>query len=137
MRERRRRPEMQPAETVEPPILRGDILWICCDPAIGAEPRKTRTCIVVSNDIANRFSQAITVVPTQAYSAERAERAYMTDLRRPRSTLTEARVANASMVMTYDRSRVAKRAGKVTRQTLEAIDRALAMHLGLALAGSP
>src|ERR1700759_1679486 len=87
------------ADITDPPILRGDILWINCDPSIGAEPRKTRTCVVVSNDIANRFGQAITVVPTQSYTAERAERAYMTDLRHPRSTLTEDRVANASMVM--------------------------------------
>jgi mRNA interferase MazF len=135
-RKRQRRPAASGAGPIEPPILRGDILWICCDPSVGAEPRKTRTCIVVSNDIANRFGQAITVVPTQAYTAERAGRAYMTDLRHPRSTLTEDRVANASMVMTYDRTRVAKRAGKVTPQTLEDIDRALAMHLGLVLAGS-
>jgi mRNA-degrading endonuclease toxin of MazEF toxin-antitoxin module len=69
----------------EPLIVRGDILWICCDPSVGTEPRKTRTCVVVSNNIANRFGQAITVVPTQAYSAERAERGYMADLRHPRS----------------------------------------------------
>lgn len=135
--ERRQRPAVQSARPIEPPILRGDILWICCDPSVGAEPRKTRTCIVVSNDIANRFGQTITVIPTQAYSAERAERAYMTDLRHPRSTLTEARVANASMVMTYDKTRVAKRAGKVTPQTLDDIDHALAMHLALVLVGGP
>jgi mRNA interferase MazF len=119
------------ADVAELPILRGDILWINCNPSIGAEPRKTRTCVVVSNDIANRFGQVITVVPTQAYNSERAKRAYMTDLRQPRSTLTEPRVANASMIMTYDRERIAKRAGKVTRQTLADIDRALAIHLGL------
>lgn len=120
----------------EPPIVRGDILWICCDPSVGAEPRKTRTCVVVSNNIANRYGQVLTVVPTQAYSAERAEREYMADLRHPRSTLREARVANASMVMTYDRARVTRRAGKVAPETLDDIDRALAIHLALPLAGS-
>lgn len=134
-RERRR---AEPPDDVppEPPIVRGDILWICCDPSIGAEPRKTRTCVVVSNNVANRFGQAITVVPTQAYSVERARRAYMTDLRRPRSTLREARVANASMVMTYDRARVTRRAGKVAPEALDDIDRALAMHLALPLVRS-
>jgi mRNA interferase MazF len=131
----RRRPEVERAAPLELPIARGDILWINCDRSVGAEPRKTRTCVVVSNDIANRFGQTITVIPTQAYSAARAGRAYMTDLRRPRSTLVEDRVANASMVMTYDRMRVATRAGKVTSQTLEDIDRGLAVHL--ALAGLP
>lgn len=120
----------------EPPIARGDILWICCDPSVGAEPRKTRTCVVVSNNIANRYGQAVTVVPTQAYSAERAERAYMADLRHPRSTLRDGRIANASMVMTYDRTRVTRRAGRVSPEALADIDRALAMHLGLSLAGS-
>lgn len=112
-------------------IRRGDVLWICCDPSIGAEPRKTRTCVVVSNDIANRFGQAVTVVATQSYTAERAERGYVADLRRPRSTLTDDRVANASMVMTYDRARVVSRAGRVAAETLRQIERALSVHLGL------
>jgi mRNA interferase MazF len=126
-----------PNDALDAPIRRGDILWMNCDPSVGAEPLKIRTCVVVSNDIANRFGQTITVIPTQEYSAERAERAYMTDLRHPRSTLAENRVANASMIMTYDRIRVARRAGKVTTQTLEHIDRGLAVHLALDLRGSP
>src|SRR5258706_3051951 len=95
-------------------IHRGDILWIQCDPSIGVEPQKIRTCVVVSNDIANQYGQAVTVVPTQAYTAERARRAYMVDLRKPRSDLEEARVANGSMIMTYDRRRVVKRAGRIS-----------------------
>lgn len=125
------------SEVVEQPIQRGDVLWIRCDPSVGAEPAKTRTCVVVSNNIANRFGQVITVIPTQAYSAERAERSYMTDLRRPHSTLLQDRVANASMIMTYDRKRVAARAGKVTPQALHDIDRALAVHLALAAPRAP
>jgi hypothetical protein len=40
------------------------------------------------------------------------------------------------MIMTYDRARVTAQAGKVTAQTLEDIDRALAVHLALTLAGA-
>ena len=112
-------------------VRRGDILWICCDPSVGVEPKKTRTCVVISNDIANRYGQTVTVVPTQRYSAERAARAYMVDLRKPRSSLIDARVANASMVMTYDRGRLASRAGRVSPDAMKALGAALAMHLGL------
>ena len=112
-------------------VRRGDVLWVQCDPSIGVEPRKVRTCVVVSNDIANRYGGAVTVVPTQAYSAERAARAYMVDLRVPRSNLKDARVANASMVMTYDRSRVVRRGGRVSPDAQHDLDRALAIHLGL------
>lgn len=110
---------------------RGDVLWIQCEPSVGVEPRKLRTCVVVSNDLANRYGQALTVVPTQAYTSECAERDYIVDLRTPRSTLNKPRVANASMVMTYDRCRVVKRAGRITPETQQAIDRALGIHLGL------
>lgn len=110
---------------------RGDVLWVQCEPSVGVEPRKLRTCVVVSNDIANQFGQAVTVVPTQTYSQERAARAFMVDLRKPRSTLDKPRVANASMIMTYDRRRIVKRAGRVSTDTRKAIDAALCMHLGL------
>lgn len=119
------------AERAPAEYRRGDVLWINCDPSVGVAPRKIRTCVVVSNDVANRFGQAVTVVPTQRYSAERAARAYVTDLRAPRSTLKADRVANASMVMTYGRARVVARAGRLAPDTLRALDRALALHLGL------
>lgn len=61
-----------------------------------------------------------------------AARAFMTDLRAPRSTLELPRVANASMVMTYDRARVTGRAGRVTADSMRLIERALSIHLGLA-----
>ena len=112
-------------------IHRGDILWIQCDPSVGVEPQKIRTCVVVSNDIANQHGQAITIVPTQVYTTERVRRAYMVDLRKPRSDLKESRVANASMIMTYDRRRVIKRAGRITRETQDSLDQALSLHLGL------
>jgi mRNA interferase MazF len=121
---------MKAREPIE--FRRGDVLWIQCDPSVGVEPRKTRTCIVVSNDVANRYGQAVTVVPTQTFTSDRASRAYMVDLRSPRSTLRDARIANASMIMTYDRDRVVARAGRIGTETQRALDRALGMHLGLA-----
>lgn len=114
-----------------PEFRRGDILWIDCDPSIGAEPRKTRTCVVVSNDLANRHGATVTVIPTLSYNESRAQRPFMVDLRRPRSTMAAPRVANASFITTYDRRRVRTRAGRVSLETMKAIERALAVHLAL------
>jgi mRNA interferase MazF len=120
---------MKRSEPIDP--RRGDIIWLDCDPSVGVAPKKARTCVVVSNDIANRYGQAITVVPTQRYTAERARRAYMVDLRRPRSSIEEQRVANASMIMTYDRRRAVSKAGRISPDAQRALDAALALHLGL------
>ena len=114
-------------------LRRGDVVWVRCSPSVGDEPRKTRTCVVVSNDVANRFGGAVTVIPTQRYTPERSARAYMVDLRAPRSTLRSPRVANASMIMTYDRSRIVRKAGTLAADAVAAVDRALAVHLALAV----
>ena len=119
------------SETESLDVRRGDLVWVNCEPSVGAEPKKVRTCVVVSNDIANRFGQTITVVPTQRFTPERNGRAYMVDLRAPRSNLKAHRIANASMVTTFDRSRVLKREGRVTKDTLARIDDALRVHLAL------
>jgi mRNA interferase MazF len=118
-------------ETSTTELRRGDVLWINCDPSVGAEPTKTRTCVVVSNDIANTWGAVVTVVPTQRYTAERASRAYIVDLRSPRSTLQQARVANASMIMTYDRARVVRKAGRLHAEAMADLNEAISLHLGL------
>ena len=64
-------------------------------------------------------------------TAERARRAYMVDLRKPRSDLQEARVANASMIMTYDRNRVVRRAGRISTECQSALEQAMRLHLAL------
>ncbi|MNC98455.1 hypothetical protein D3C83_164140 [compost metagenome] len=47
------------------------------------------------------------------------------------SDLREARVANASMIMTYDRDRVVKRAGRISEEARTILDEALRIHLAL------
>ena len=121
---------MKTPEPIEP--RRGDILWIDCVPSVGAEPKKIRSCVVVQNDDANQFGATVTVIPTLSFSSERASRPYNVDLRQPRSTMEKPRVANASTIMTYDRGRIVGRAGRVSRESLAKIERALAVHLGLA-----
>jgi mRNA interferase MazF len=114
-----------------PEYQRGDIVRVSCDPSVGVEPKKTRTCVIVSNDLANKFGAAVTVVPTQEWTEERAARLYMVDLRRPHSEMTADRVANASMIMTYDRRRIVAAEGAISDEALDELDQALALHLGL------
>ncbi len=45
------------------PIKRGDVWWINLDPSQGAESRKTRPCLVLTNDTLNRLRKTVVVVP--------------------------------------------------------------------------
>lgn len=42
---------------------RGDIWWVALDPSQGAEIKKTRPCVVLTNHILNRLRKTVVVVP--------------------------------------------------------------------------
>ena len=42
---------------------RGDIYWINLDPTIGAEIKKTRPCVIISPNAANRSGPLVIVAP--------------------------------------------------------------------------
>ena len=44
-------------------IKRGDIWWVSLDPAKGAEIKKTRPCLVLTNNTLNRLRKTVVVVP--------------------------------------------------------------------------
>lgn len=44
-------------------IKRGDVYWISLDPTIGSETKKTRPCVILSNDAQNKKSSRIIIAP--------------------------------------------------------------------------
>lgn len=42
---------------------RGQIRWVRLDPTIGAEAQKTRSCLIVQNNIMNQYGQLTVVIP--------------------------------------------------------------------------
>ncbi len=44
-------------------IKRGNVFLVSLDPTVGNEINKTRPVIIISNDVNNKFSNTITVIP--------------------------------------------------------------------------
>jgi len=44
-------------------MKRGDIWWVVLDPGQGSEIKKTRPCVVLTNDTLNRLRKTVVVVP--------------------------------------------------------------------------
>jgi len=42
---------------------RGDVYWISLDPTVSSETRKTRPCVIISNDAQNKKSARVIVAP--------------------------------------------------------------------------
>lgn len=44
-------------------IKRGDVYWVCLDPTLGTEIRKTRPCLVISPDDMNTVLPRVIIAP--------------------------------------------------------------------------
>lgn len=44
-------------------IKRGQVYWVNLDPVIGSEIRKTRPAMIISNNIQNRVSSRVVILP--------------------------------------------------------------------------
>lgn len=109
---------------------RGEVYLVNHDPTIGAEIRKTRPALVIQNDIANRHSP-ITIVA--AITSQFTEPPYPSEVKiaAGEGGLTVDSVVLLNQIRSVDRLRLVRFLGRVSRKTLEAVDQALMISLGL------
>jgi len=110
-------------------IKRGDIFLAGLDPVIGKEISRTRPVIVVSNDLNNQFSGTVTVLPMTSKNLEKIY-PFEVFLARGTSGLTKGSKIKTDQIRTLDKKRLLKFIGKLEVKEMEAIEKALSIHLG-------
>ena len=115
-------------------MRRGEIVTVRFDPARGAEARKTRPAVVVSNDAANATATrlgrgVITVVPVTSSTS----RVYPFQVLLPasRTGLPRDSKAQAEQVRSVAVERVGPRIGQLPPALVAELDQALRLHLSL------
>ena len=111
-------------------MKRGDIYFAALDPTRGSEVQKTRPVVIVSNDVANRASSLVTVVPMTS----NASRVYPFEvvLAAAETGLGKDGKAMAQQIRTLDKARLGSvRRGVVPAHKLEALNAAIRLHLAL------
>ena len=109
---------------------RGDIYLVQFDPTLGAEIQKTRPAVILQNDIANRWSP-ITIVA--GITSRVDDRLYPTNvlIKPPEGGLTQESVVLLNQIRSIDKQRLVKRLGKLREKTMQEVDRALSISVGL------
>ncbi len=122
-------------------VLRGEIYTARLDPTEGSELQKPRPCLIVSNDLDNRYSPEVLVVPLtehkqgRLYTSEVLPEPPEAGLKKPsRVVCTQIRVLDKRRLCGPD-GEILRRWGSVSPQTLEAVNQGLAIALNLTPGG--
>ena len=109
---------------------RGDIYLVNFDPAVGAEIKKTRPALVIQNDIGNEYSP-ITIVA--AITSKFEEPPYPTEviMEPVESGLPLRSAVVLNQIRSVDRRRLARRLGHAGLKTMNRVDHAIQISLGL------
>ena len=112
-------------------IRRGEIYWVNLDPTVGAEIRKTRPALIVSNNKNNEFSDTVTVLPITS----KADRIYPYEVRIGEGDggLRTPGKIKANQIRTIDKRRLSSHpiGSPVGEELLDAVARAIKIHLDI------
>ena len=117
------------AQPVKP--MRGEVYLVRFDPTEGSEVGKTRPALILQNDTANRTSP-ITIVAAITSKFNPA-RLYPTEvlIQAGEAGLTVDSVVLLNQIRSIDKARLASFVGRITPKTLDQVDQAIKVSLGL------
>ena len=111
---------------------RGDIVLVDLDPVKGSEQGRTRPCIIVQNDIANRFSPVTNIIPLTDARNVKKKYPCLIFLSKKENGMAKNSVAQCNQIRTIDaENRIVKKIGSIKEQKMKEIDQALRIHLDL------
>ena len=112
-------------------IKRGEIYLVSFDPTVGHEIRKTRPALIIQNDVGNQYSP-LTIVAAITSKVSGVPYPVEVVVEPSKSNGLSARsTVRLDQIRTVDRQRLIKRLGLTDAATMELVDQALKISLGL------
>jgi mRNA interferase MazF len=113
-------------------VTRGTVVDVNLDPTVGHEIQKTRRCVVIQNDIGNRYSPLTIVAPI--WGAEHLKgKPYpvMVFLKAGDGGTVKDSYVLCNQIRTVDEIRLGSVHGRLKHETMKQVDTALKISLAL------
>jgi len=115
--------------------VRGQIVEVDLDPVVGHEQDRLRPCVVVQNDVSNRFASTTIVVPlTDVRNIAQRSPVYVLAPKGDGGLKKDSLVL-CDQIRTVDQQRFGRFFGVLSPETMSKIDSALLISMGLARGG--
>lgn len=119
-----------PQDVIDVEIRRGDLVVADLSPVVGSEQGGERPVLVIQNDVGNRFSPTV-IVAAVTSQIEKSKLPTHVELSAREFGLTRNSVVLLEQVRTIDKRRIQKKLGRLDAKTMELVDDALAISVGL------
>jgi len=107
---------------------RGSVYLVNFDPTIGVEIKKTRPAVIISNDVANQYSPIVIVAAVTGRAEPKFDEVLV---KPPEGGLTKPSVIQPNQIRSIDKRRLVKKLGDLSKKTMNDLDIALQITLGL------
>ncbi len=111
-------------------IRRGDIYYANLSPVVGSEQGGHRPVLVVQNDVGNRYSPTVIVAAITSQIAK-AKLPTHVELPADEKKIGKDSVILLEQIRTIDKRRLKEKVATLDKQTMEKVDIALRISLGL------
>jgi mRNA interferase MazF len=111
--------------------FRGMVVEVSLDPVVGHEQGRSRPCVVIQNDVGNRFASTTIIVPLTDAAHILAPSPIYVRIKKGDGGTTKDSYALCDRIRTVDQRRFSKVFGTLSAETMALIDSALLISLGL------
>lgn len=113
----------------QPRFRRGDIWTVDLEPVVGSEQGKARPALIIQNDIGNLYSPVLIVATLT--SGENAHYDVEVEVKAPEGGLHHDSLVLLNQIRTVDKRRMGRYWGRLSTATMERVDDAIKISLGL------
>jgi len=108
---------------------RGEIWTVDLEPVVGSEQGKARPALIIQNDIGNLYSPVLIVAALT--SGEEARYDVQVEVKAPEGGLHHNSIVLLNQIRTIDKRRVGRYWGHLSAQTIQQVDEAIKISLGM------
>ena len=111
-------------------MKRGEVCYATLDPVIGSEQGGIRPVLIIQNDLGNRFSPTVIVLPLTSRQGKAPLPTHVL-LLPPQGGVTKPSVILCGQVRTLEKSRLLRRLGVLNKHRMALVEKALAAAVGV------
>jgi mRNA interferase MazF len=110
-------------------IKRGEFYWVNWGQGRGSEQKGERPSLVIQNDTGNKFGA--TVILASCSTKFKDIYPFQVYIKATESGLPEDSVVDLGQIMTADKSRLLEKCGKLNKDKMDEVNKAIEVSLGL------